>query len=45
MAKEIFKFTVVMYHLDNGQRSYKPQIKQSERMMLRSSSQKMQTYL
>ena len=28
-----------MYHLDNGQRSYKPQTKHAKRMILPSSSQ------
>jgi len=46
MAKEIFKFTIVLYYQDNGQRSYKPQIKHAERMILPSSSQKnSRTYL
>jgi len=35
-----FEFTIVMYHPDNGQRSYKPQTKHSERMILPGSSQK-----
>jgi len=36
----IFKFAIDMYHPDNGQRSYKPQTKHAERMLLPSSSQK-----
>ena len=40
MAIEDFKFTMVMYHLDNGQRSYNSQTKLAERMILPSSSQK-----
>jgi len=39
MATE-FEFTIVMYHPDNGQRSYKPQTKHAERMILLSSSQR-----
>jgi len=40
-----FEFTIVMYHPDNGQRSYKPQAKHAERMILPSSSQKhLRTY-
>ena len=35
-----FEFTLVMYHPDNGQRSYKPQTKHAERMILPGSSQK-----
>ena len=35
-----FKFTMVMYHLDNGQKSYNSQTKLAERMILPSSSQK-----
>ena len=34
-----FEFTIVMYHMDNGQRSYKPQAKHAERMILPGSSQ------
>ena len=37
MTKE---FTMVMYYLDNGQRSYKLQTKHAERMILPSSSRK-----
>jgi len=39
MAKGNFEFTIVMYHPDNGQRSYKPQTKHTERMILPRSSQ------
>jgi len=40
-----FEFTIVMYHSDNGQRSYKPQTKHAERMILPGNSQKyLQTY-
>ena len=39
MATEIL-FTIVMYHPDNGQTSYKPQTKHAERMILPGSSQK-----
>jgi len=39
MAVENFEFTIVMYHPDNGPRSYKPQTKHAERMILPSSSQ------
>ena len=35
-----FEFAIVMYHPDNGQRSYKTQTKHTERMILPSSSQK-----
>ena len=35
-----FEFTILIYHLDNGQRNYKPEIKHAERMILPSSSQK-----
>ena len=38
-GKGNFEFTIVMYHPDNGQRSYKPQTKHAERMILPSSSQ------
>ena len=40
MAIEDFKFTMVTYHLDTGQRSYNSQTKLAERMILPSSSQK-----
>jgi len=39
-GKRNFEFTMVMYHLDNSQRSYKSQTKYAERMILPSSSQK-----
>ena len=38
MAMEIFEFTILMYHLDNGQRSYKPQTKHAERMILHKNT-------
>ena len=41
-----FEFTILLYHLNNVQRSYKPQTKHAERMILLSSSQiYSQTYL
>ena len=39
-VESYLKFTMVMYHLDNGQRSYNSQTKLAERMILPSSSQK-----
>jgi len=44
-GKGKFKFTIVMYYQDNGQRSYKPQTKHADRLILPSSSQKyLRTY-
>ena len=46
MATDVFEFTIVMYHPNNGQRSYKPQTKHAERMILPRSLQKYsRTYL
>jgi len=36
-GKENLEFTIVMYYPDNGQRSYQPQIKHADRMILTSS--------
>ena len=34
-----FEFTILLYHPNNGQRSYRPQTKHAERMTLPSSTQ------
>jgi len=45
MAMEILNLPLVMYHLVNGQSSYKPQTNHAERMIRPGSSQKhSQTY-
>jgi len=43
-SKANFELTIVTYHPDNGQRSYKPQTKLAERM-LSSSQNYSQIYL
>jgi len=41
-----FEFAILLYHPNNGQRSYNPQTKHAERMILLSSSQiYLRTYL
>jgi len=39
MATENFEITIVVYHPDNGLRSYKPQTKHAGGMILPGSSQ------